>query len=551
MRKTMVALIMFFLIILLTGCDNNENDTTSKILTTSDANNSHSTTADSSTNNLFSVTWKNWDGTVLETDTNVLFGTIPEYNGDIPSKKSENNNIYYNEFDGWDKEISEVLDNVIYTAKYKMVYVKYNINFYDYKNDFLGSSSYNYGDLTKKTNSYSYLYDDQYDYFLLDWYADMKRENLFEFGNEIYGNIQVYGKYTQTLIPPFIYGKNSVTGLGMADKDNVIIPKTYHDAKVILIDEYAFKDTEIKNIEFSNNITTIEKGAFLGCSSLINVYFDGKIEEWNKINFKDEFSNPMKYAENLYVLNENGNIDYNGNKYSLVIEFSTSNSEIELKKCFLSYAPGEVTYDEESGKYSYVGPSKNEFEDDEIYLDALKKQTNIPSEINGDSIICYATEKNGYLEERDDYFYLNQLGFELDVATSVDIYVRINIQDSWLLEKIINGKITESYIQKNQLVTNPFVSSDTNDWYYDEDTNYIYYRYLIDSKEKIDAIDTAGKHVHYLCYKINPDYFYSNSDTMEEDEHQSVIVQIAFTVEIVQANRASALWGIDLSILNN
>lgn len=551
MRKTMVALIMFFLIILLTGCDNNENDTTSKILTTSDAINSHSTTADSSTNYLFSVTWKNWDGTVLETDTNVLFGTIPEYNGDIPSKKSENNNIYYNEFDGWDKEISKVLDNVIYTAKYKMVYVKYNINFYDYKNDFLGSSSYNYGDLTKKTNSYSYLYDDQYDYFLLDWYADVKRENLFEFGNEIYGNIQVYGKYTQTLIPPFIYGKNSVTGLGMADKDNVIIPKTYHDAKVTLIDEYAFKDTEIKNIEFSNNITTIEKGAFLGCSSLINVYFDGKIEEWNKINFKDEFSNPMKYAENLFVLNENGNIDYNGNKYSLVIEFSTSNSEIELKKCFLSYAPGEVTYDEESGKYSYVGPSKKEFEDDGIYLDALKKQTNIPSEINGDSIICYATEKNGYLEERDDYFYLNQLGFELDVATSVDIYVRINIQDSWLLEKIINGKITESYIQKNQLVTNPFVYSDTNDWYYDEDTNYNYYRYLIDSKEKIDAIDTAGKHVHYLCYKINPDYFYSNSDTMEEDEHQSVIVQIAFTVEIVQANRVSALWGIDLSILNN
>ncbi len=52
-------------------------------------------------NKTYTVTWKNYDGTVLETDKDVLEGTMPEYNGDVPTKEGFN-------FSGWSPELSEV-----------------------------------------------------------------------------------------------------------------------------------------------------------------------------------------------------------------------------------------------------------------------------------------------------------------------------------------------------------------------------------------------------------------------------------------------------------
>ena len=37
----------------------------------------------------YTITRKNADGTVLETDTNVPYGSIPQYNGQTPSKTKE------------------------------------------------------------------------------------------------------------------------------------------------------------------------------------------------------------------------------------------------------------------------------------------------------------------------------------------------------------------------------------------------------------------------------------------------------------------------------
>ena len=65
---------------------------------------------------VFTVTWVDIDGTVLETDENVAEGTMPSYDSKAPTKAAANGYTYV--FAGWDKEISEVTGNVTYIAAY-------------------------------------------------------------------------------------------------------------------------------------------------------------------------------------------------------------------------------------------------------------------------------------------------------------------------------------------------------------------------------------------------------------------------------------------------
>lgn len=68
----------------------------------------------SRTTRTYTVTWKNADGTTLETDTNVPYGTTPTYNGSAPTQDGV-------EYSGWDPAISSVTGNITYTATYAEV----------------------------------------------------------------------------------------------------------------------------------------------------------------------------------------------------------------------------------------------------------------------------------------------------------------------------------------------------------------------------------------------------------------------------------------------
>ena len=72
----------------------------------------------------YTVTWKNSNGTVLETDNNVPYGTTPTYNGSTPQNPTSGGGS----FQGWTPTISPVTGNVTYTASYIVTYTVYFYN---------------------------------------------------------------------------------------------------------------------------------------------------------------------------------------------------------------------------------------------------------------------------------------------------------------------------------------------------------------------------------------------------------------------------------------
>lgn len=65
----------------------------------------------------YTITWQDWNETILEEDFNVPYGETPSYDGISPTRIATSKYTY--EFIGWKPEIEIVTGNMVYTAIYK------------------------------------------------------------------------------------------------------------------------------------------------------------------------------------------------------------------------------------------------------------------------------------------------------------------------------------------------------------------------------------------------------------------------------------------------
>ena len=69
----------------------------------------------------------------------------------------------------------------------------------------------------------------------------------------------------------------------------------------VAIGDYVFRGcTALKDVTFASSVSEIGEHAFYSCNAIENVYISD-IASWCGTSFADEYSNPLYYAENLYV----------------------------------------------------------------------------------------------------------------------------------------------------------------------------------------------------------------------------------------------------------
>lgn len=119
---------------------------------------------------LYTVTWKNYNGNVLETDTNVAKGDMPSYDGETPVKPKDETYTYT--FSGWDPEVSAVTGDVEYTAQFTQSEIVYHtITWRDWDDHVLYTDVYEHGyyDLTYDHDTPTRAADNEYTYTFSGW----------------------------------------------------------------------------------------------------------------------------------------------------------------------------------------------------------------------------------------------------------------------------------------------------------------------------------------------------------------------------------------------
>ncbi len=140
----------------------------------------------------YTVVWKNHDGTVLETDNDVEYGTAPTYDGEEPAKQATAEYTYT--FAGWTPDVEAVTGNIEYTATFNEIPVVqpnvYTITFNSNGGSDIAAATVNDGEkLAKPANPTRSGYN------FVGWFDDAALTNKYNFDNAVTSDFTLYAKW--------------------------------------------------------------------------------------------------------------------------------------------------------------------------------------------------------------------------------------------------------------------------------------------------------------------------------------------------------------------
>lgn len=242
----------------------------------------------------YTIKWVNYDGTELEVDNDVLYGTTPTYDGEIPTKSSDSRFSY--EFADWSPAVEPASKDVVYVAQFKEIPLQYTITY----------ELNGHGKLVEPVNVVTY--GDALQYPELDktdivdlafdgWYLDTEFQERASFPYYPQSNTTLYAKWVaideglfstysnydgtctirsffgndaeyETIAIPSTIDGETVTGIDNAFQNNqqiknIILPETIQN-----INNNAFTNSSLESINLPTSVIAIGNNAFENCHNL-------------------------------------------------------------------------------------------------------------------------------------------------------------------------------------------------------------------------------------------------------------------------------------------
>lgn len=317
---------------------------------------------------------------------------------------------------------------------------------------------------------------------------------------------------------------------------------------------YYIKD-DTNNYVYAGNITSFDENLTYYTITYTKVTSANYIETPTQVVDLDNFDSSKAY----YKL-EGGNYVYQnissfagGNTYyTCKYTLNSSQEDKNYYRLGHEYDPNASTYQGYYVLYGIDSAGYGLFREATSFVNGTKyyKISYSPTTLTADALIndpnsnnvgvscvnTYGTERTGSLAETGSYLYLNQVGFEFEISTKIACYVRIKFRDAWISSRLYKGNSTPTvrYTSKQTISgRSPFYVEDEN-WYFDTVNNVAYL------KTYMEARDESYKY----SFNLNPNYFYH---TFSNSYTERMIIQVSYSLELIQANRAKTVWGIDPS----
>ncbi len=338
---------------------------------------------------VFTITWLNYDGMLLGKSENVLYNTIPTYQGETPTKPSDDDFDYT--FSSWSPSVKAALSDAIYVAQYSKTRIKYDVTF-----DMQGKGTIYGGGITNgvfkgEYNSVLSAKDIRITYnssagenFISGWYTDELLTKQISFPYVVTQAVTLYPKWTsnnqcftysydaenegyilrqylngnstsmKTICVPSTYddgvnGSHPVITMRDTFKDIKTIETVILPDSMTSIGENAFCNSSIQYVTLPQNIVKIPDFCFKD-SSLKEIQMNDEITEIGKYAFENTKISTLTLPSELITIKDNAFCSCQNIRY---VKFNDKLEE--LGDCAFNYCSNLIKVDTNQGLKSIGG----------------------------------------------------------------------------------------------------------------------------------------------------------------------------------------------------